>query len=147
MAEAFLRELGGPRFDVVSAGFEPQPANPLVVEAMERSGVKLANADPQPSVFELFRAGRHFHYVISVCDEETSQRCPIFPGVNQRLVWSFPDPSTFIGSHAEKLARVMQVRDAIRERIETWLKALPSKQTLREPLEPNRQTRSEHDNG
>lgn len=39
MAEAFLRQLGGPRFEVSSSGFEPREVNPLVIEAMARVGV------------------------------------------------------------------------------------------------------------
>ena len=124
MAEALLRELGGPRFEVTSAGFEPREVNPLVVEALADIGLSLPSTAAQPSVFELFRAGRHFHYVIGVCDEEHGQKCPLFPGVTQRIYWSFPDPATFTGSHDEKLARVIEVREALRARIEAWLATL-----------------------
>ena len=75
-------------------------------------------------VGELFKAGRHFHYVIGVCDEEHGQKCPLFPGVTQRIYWSFPDPATFTGSQDEKLARVIEVREALRARIESWLATL-----------------------
>lgn len=88
MAEALLRELGGPRFEVTSAGFEPREVNPLVVEALAQVGLSLPSTTAQPSVFELFKAGRHFHYVIGVCDEEHGQKCPLFPGVTQRLYWN-----------------------------------------------------------
>jgi arsenate reductase len=124
MAEALLRLLGGPRFEVTSAGFEPREVNPLVVEALADLGLSLPSTAPQPSVFELFRAGRHFHYVIGVCDEEHGQKCPLFPGVTQRINWSFPDPATFTGSHDERLARVIEVREALRARIEFWLATL-----------------------
>lgn len=125
IAEAFLKKLGEPNFEVTSAGFEPQATNPLVVEAMQMLGVPLADSGKQPSVFELYRSGRHFQFVIAVCDAANSERCPIFPGITQRLAWSFPDPSQFTGSHQEKLALVVAVRDAIRTRIELWLKELP----------------------
>jgi arsenate reductase len=124
MAEALLRSLGGPHFEVTSAGYEPHEVNPLVVEALHLAGLSVANLGPQPSVFELFTAGKIFAYVISVCDDEHEQKCPIFAGVTQRLSWTFPDPSTFTGSHRERLARVVEVREAIRERIETWLRTL-----------------------
>ena len=124
MAEALLLKHGGDAFEVTSAGFEPTEANPLVVEALAKLGLSLPSTERQPSVFELFKACRHFHYVISVCDEGNAQRCPIFPGVTKRLAWSFPDPSTFTGTHAEKLARVVEVRDAIEARIQDWLTTL-----------------------
>ena len=125
-AEALLRHLGGPRFEVTSAGYEPREVNPLVVEALQLIGLRLAHPGPQPSVFDLFTTGRRFSYVIGVCDEEHDQKCPIFAGITERLSWSFPNPSTFTGTHEERLASVVEVRDAIRARIEAWLKTLPT---------------------
>lgn len=125
MADALLRNLGVGRFEAASAGFEPREVNPLVVEALGQVGLTLPSTAPQPSVFDLFRAGRHFHYVIGVCDEEHGQKCPLFPGVTQRLYWSFPDPATFVGTHEEKLAHVVEVRESIRARLEAWLSTLP----------------------
>ena len=124
MAEALLIKNGGDEFEVTSAGFEPTEANPLVVEALARIGLSLPRTERQPSVFELFKACRHFHYVISVCDEGAAQRCPIFPGVSKRLAWSFPDPSEFTGTHADKLAQVIQVRNDIEARIKEWIQTL-----------------------
>ncbi len=125
MAEALLRELGGPRFEVTSAGFDPREVNPLVVEALAQVGLSLPLTAPHASVFDLFRAGRHFHYVIGVCDEEHGQKCPLFPGVTPRLYWSFPDPASFEGTHGERLARVIEIREAIRTRLDAWLATLP----------------------
>lgn len=124
MAEALLRALGGPSFRVVSAGFEPQAANPLAVEAMALVALPIERTDAQPSVFDLYKAGRHFHYVIGVCDEEHGERCPIFPGATQRLTWSFPDPNDFQGTREEQLARVVDLRDALRARIVAWIETL-----------------------
>jgi arsenate reductase len=124
MAEALLRHLGGPRFEVASAGYEAHDVNPLVIEAMAQIGVPLDTTARQATVFDLFKQGRYFNYVISVCDEEQGERCPIFAGVVERITWSFPDPSTFTGTRAERLARIVEVRDAIRLRIEAWLETL-----------------------
>lgn len=123
MAEALLRKVGGDRFIVESAGFEPRPVNPIAVEAMRRAGVDISEAKPQ-QVFALFRAGRHYQYVIAVCDEASGERCPIFPGVVTRLQWSFPDPATFVGTDAEKLAKVEALRDAIHARVVQWIDEL-----------------------
>lgn len=124
MAEALLRSRAASRFEVTSAGFEPREVNPLVIEALAKIGLSLPSKGPQPSVFELFRAGRHFHYVISVCDEDQGQKCPLFPGMNKRVSWSFSDPSAFTGTYEEKLARVIEVRDSIATRIDEWLRSL-----------------------
>ncbi len=126
MAEALLRKDGGAAFDVTSAGYEAREANPLALEAMALIGVPLSSTGPQPTVFQLYKAGRYFQHVISVCDEDQGERCPLFPGVVERITWSFPAVSTFTGNHAERLTQVVQLRDAIRERIGIWLRALGS---------------------
>jgi arsenate reductase (thioredoxin) len=63
-----------------------------------------------------------FHFVIAVCDGANAERCPIFPGVTKRLGWSFEDPSSFTGTHEEKLAKTRRVRDSIKAEIETFIK-------------------------
>ena len=119
MAEAWLNQICGDFFTAESAGLEPGTLNPLVVEAMEESGIDIAGKKTQ-AVFDVFKSGRLFSYVITVCDETSAEKCPIFPGVTQRLHWSFPDPSALTGSHEEKMAGVRKIRDAIRGKIETW---------------------------
>ena len=58
--------------------------------------------------------------MITVCDETSAERCPIFPGVTKRLHWSFPDSAALTGSHQERLDGVRKIRDQIRARIEMW---------------------------
>jgi arsenate reductase len=120
MAAAFLKQAAGDRFDVESAGLEPGKLNPLVVAAMKQAGIDISRNKTQ-SVFDLFKGGQRFQYVISVCDEASAERCPIFPGVTTRLNWSFADPSTFSGSDAERLKQVVAVRDEIRAKVEEFL--------------------------
>jgi arsenate reductase len=63
----------------------------------------------------------HFGYLITMCDE-AEKSCPTtFPGIGQRLHWSFEDPSAFVGSDNEKLAKFREVRDQIDQRIKAWL--------------------------
>ena len=119
MAEAWLNYICGESFAAESAGLEPGTLNPLVVETMEEAGIDISQKKTQ-DVFEVFKSGKLFAYVIAVCDEASAERCPIFPGVAQRLHWSFPDPSSLTGSHEEKLAEVRKIRDEIRTKIEQW---------------------------
>jgi arsenate reductase (thioredoxin) len=121
MAEAFLRTYGGDRFEAESAGIEPGTLNLIVVEAMREIGIDLSQ-NLTKSAFDFLKEGRRFHYVITVCDETSGERCPIFPGVAYRFHWNFEDPSSFSGTHEERLARTRLVRDAIRERILAFLK-------------------------
>ncbi len=91
MAEAFLKQLAGDKFDVESAGLEPGKLNPAVVEVMKEIGIDISR-NTTKSVFDLLKQAKLYSYVITVCDESQSERCPIFPGVRQRLHWSFTDP-------------------------------------------------------
>lgn len=116
MAEAFLKARAGDRLRVESAGLEPGTLNPLVVEVMGEVGIDISQ-NATKSVFGLFKAGRLFTYVITVCDQTAAERCPIFPGFVQRLHWSFEDPSRLQGNREEQLAGTRIIRDAIRQAV------------------------------
>jgi arsenate reductase len=73
-------------------------------------------------VFDIYKAGKLFHYVVTVCDTEAAERCPVFPGVTQRLHWGFPDPAQAQGSEEEKMAQVRRVREQIRAQVEAWVR-------------------------
>jgi arsenate reductase len=119
MAEAFLNHICGEFFEAQSAGIEAGKLNPLVVEAMEEIGIDISS-NKTKQVFDFIKSSQRFAYVITVCDEASAERCPIFPGVTTRLHWSFPDPSTFQGTPEEKLEKAREVRDAIKRKIEDW---------------------------
>ena len=119
MAEAFLNDICGDYFEAHSAGLEPGTLNPIAVEATREVGIDISHKGTQ-SVFDVFKSGELFAYVITVCDETSAERCPIFPGVTTRLHWSFPDPASLTGTHKERLAGAREIRDQIRERIEIW---------------------------
>jgi len=119
MAEALLRKYGGDEFEAYSAGLEPKDINPYTERVMEEVGVSLSG---QYSKHVKEYLGKlHFGYLITVCDE-AEQNCPTaFPGVSQRIRWSFEDPAAFVGSDEEKLAKFREVRDKIDQRIKTWV--------------------------
>jgi len=121
MAEAFLNALGGGAYSAESAGLEPGVLNPLAVEVMKEAGIDISGKDTK-SVFKLYQEGKLYHYVITVCDESSAQRCPIFPAVIKRLHWRFDDPSALQGTHEERLRSTRVIRDAIKMKIEEWLK-------------------------
>lgn len=122
MAEAFLNALGGGDFIAESAGLEPGTLNPVVVESMKEIGLDISGKVTK-SVFNCFKEGNLYNYVITVCDETSAERCPIFPRMTKRLHWSFDDPSFLQGSHEERLKKTGIIRDAIKNKIESWLKA------------------------
>jgi len=121
MAEAFMNHLCGDRFIAESAGLEPGVLNPLVVEAMKETGIDISN-NKTKSVFDFYTQGKLYRYVITVCDQASSEQCPLFPGITARLHWSFEDPSKLTGDREEQLRQVREVRDRIRLKIEEFCK-------------------------
>ena len=119
MAEAWLNHLCGEFFQAHSAGLEPGTLNPLAVKVMGEAGIDIS-AKKTSSVFDLIKQRKFFNYVITVCDEASAERCPIFPGARERIHWSFPDPSKVTGTPEEKLQRVREIRDSIKTQVEEW---------------------------
>ena len=116
MAAALLNKRCGEVFESESAGLEPGELNPLAIEVLREIGIDISKNKTR-AVFDVFKAGQLFAYVITVCDESEAEACPIFPGVATRLHWSFPDPSTFSGTQEERIEETRRVRDEIDNRI------------------------------
>ena len=120
MAEELLRKLAGDKFEVESAGIEPGKLNPVVIEVLKEIDIDISGKKTQ-AVFDLLKQSKLYNYVITVCDETSAERCPVFPGVTTRLHWGFTDPSKFEGTFAEKIAKTRAVRQQIKIKIKEWL--------------------------
>lgn len=120
MAEELLRKLAGDKFQVESAGLEPGKLNPVVVEVLKEEGMDIAQKATR-SVSELLAQGKKYDLVITVCDEASAERCPIFPGAGRRMHWGFNDPSKFTGTQEEKLNLTRKIKEQIKDRITQWL--------------------------
>ncbi len=121
MAEAWLNHLGAGKFLARSAGFEAAPLNPLAVKAMAEVGLDISGHQPT-KVFDLYLSGELFAFVITLCHPASAERCPIFPGVSRVTSWPMSDPIRDDLPESEKMERVREIRDQIRERIETFIK-------------------------
>ena len=66
--------------------------------------------------------GRVYDYVITVCDEASAQRCPVFPGGGQRIHMGFEDPSALDGSYEEKFEKIKIIRDQIKASLKRWIR-------------------------
>jgi arsenate reductase (thioredoxin) len=121
MAEAYLNKFGSESFIAESAGLETGTLNPFVVEVMKEEGFDISN-NKTKSVFDFVKQGKFYSYVITVCDKEAAERCPIFPGVREYINWSFRDPSKLEGTNEEKLNTTRVIRDQIKNQITEWLK-------------------------
>jgi arsenate reductase len=88
---------------------------------MQEIGIDLSQKSTQ-GVFDLFKKGKLYNAVITVCDEASAEQCPIFPGRVKRLGWSFNDPSSFKGSPDEILEQTRVVRNEIEIAIQDFIR-------------------------
>ena len=117
MAEGLLRQMGGDRFEVSSAGVSPTRVRPEAIEVMREIGIDISNHHSKS--VEQFN-GQEFDYVITVCDNANEQ-CPVFAGRTQRLHWSFDDPPAVEGDEDARLAVFRRVRDEIAEQLRLFV--------------------------
>jgi len=116
IAEAYLKEMSGANFHVESAGLEPaESVDPTVIKVMREDGLDISQRKPK-SVFEKFKQGDLYDHVITVCGDNEN-KCPIFPGITKSWHMPFPDPAEVKGTPEEKLVRVREIRDLIKN----WL--------------------------
>jgi arsenate reductase len=93
MAEAFLRKYAGEHFEAYSAGLEPKQVNPFTIQVMQEAGIDISNQTSKG--VETYLGKVLFQYLITVCDE-ADKNCPtVWPGVTNRMHWSFEDPAVF----------------------------------------------------
>jgi arsenate reductase (thioredoxin) len=120
MAEGFLGELAGDRFEVMSAGCNVgDEIHPYAVEAMEEVGTNIS--DQYPKGLRTYMGKVGFNYSIIVC-ARAERDCPkTFPGVGTRLVWPFDDPRGEDVTEEERMERFREVRDEIEQKIHNWL--------------------------
>lgn len=112
MAAAWLNALAHPaKARGISAGTEPGArVHPEVQIAMKEVGIDLGGSTPTRLTDELARAASLL--VTMGCGEA----CPVVPGL-RREDWPLEDPK------GKPLARVREIRDEIRLRVEALLRA------------------------
>lgn len=114
MAEGWIRDRLGARWDVRSAGTHPVHAiHPLAVRAMAEVDVDISSGRPR-SVQDFLP--EPWDLVITVCDH-ASETCPAFPRPVRKLHVSFYDPAQAEGSDDERMVVFRRVRDEIRDRL------------------------------
>lgn len=118
MAEGLLRNDGGDKFEVESAGVSPGKVRPEAVEAMQEIGIDIS-AHRSKSADEF--TGENFDYIITVCDN-AKETCPVFPGKATRIHQSFEDPPLeSVGDYESRIKIFRRVRDEIREWLKTFI--------------------------
>lgn len=117
MAEALLKARAGNRFEVYSAGIEPQPISPLAFRALAEIGINIPGR-PASDLNEY--QNLQFSHVISIC-EQAGNQCLNFPRDGDVMHWQLADPSAATGTLEEKVEAYREARDALAARVEAWL--------------------------
>jgi arsenate reductase (thioredoxin) len=123
MAEAFANQIGKGNVVAESAGLDPKPVLNEIVEIMKEVNLDISR-NSSNSVFEFFKQGRLYDYVISVCEESVEKQCPIFSGIAKRISWPFENPEKFIGTPNEKKEALRRLRDMIHEKVTDFIKKI-----------------------
>ena len=121
MAEAYLNKLGKGLFYAESAGLEAGNLNPFVVQVMAEDGYDISK-NKIKKVFDFFKEGRKYSFVVKVCDELNGQKCPIFPGAKNNINWNLEDPSSLVGTDEAKLNRTREIRDLVKAKVKAFIK-------------------------
>ena len=104
--------------EIESAGMEPaNEINPLVVQVMAEEGIDLSHKKPRDA-FELHKAGNVYDYIIAIY-YSSLEKCHNFPGITTHWYWSYPNPDLLEGTHEEKLEKVREIRNMIKDWIVT----------------------------
>jgi protein-tyrosine-phosphatase len=112
MAAGFLRHLAGDSVEVFSGGSDPgSETNARAIEAMHEVGIDISQEYPKPWTDEIARAADVI--VTMGCGDA----CPVFPGKRYED-WELTDPA------GQPIEVVREVRDDIRQRVETLLASL-----------------------
>lgn len=125
IAEGFLRFLGKNDFEVFSAGTEPNTLHPMAIQAMQDVGIDIS---AQQSKHLNQFLDQEFDYIITVCDR-ARDACPTFPGDNELIHWSYPDPAALEDPEVRMRAFRKLVIE-MRERLYLWV--LSQRKQLRE---------------
>jgi arsenate reductase len=126
--EYLLRRLGGPRFQVYSAGaFPTGKVNPFAIQVL-KDCFHIDASEARSKSWEEFK-GVQFDFVITVCDN-ARETCPVWPGQPIVAHWSSPDPAAVEGGDEEKYRAFKEVAFQINRRLQLFT-ALPLEKTDR----------------
>jgi arsenate reductase len=119
MADGFLSAVGSELYEVKSAGLEAHGLNPRAVQVMSEAGVDISGNSSDVIDPEILNRA---DYVITLCGH-ADEHCPVI--FNKEVVkwhWGFEDPAKATGTEEEIMAKFREVRDAIKLRMEQFVK-------------------------
>lgn len=119
MAEAFLRQYGGNKFEAYSGGAVAKGIHPMTVQVMQEIGIDISSQTSKPIAD--YYGKIEFNVAIIVC-RRAEDDCPKIAGTTRVIQrWIIEDPLRVEGTDDEKLAKFREVRDQIEARVKLWL--------------------------
>ena len=142
MAEALLRHKAGDKYDVYSAGTQPDVVDVRAIEALDKFDIETQNLFSKSlNAFD----GKIFDYVITLCDKANNE-CRSYPDAVKQLAWDFPDPkgrsgsepfSTTLSELNSRLSMFLQVEENdITDKRDTTKGLIITKSDLLDAFEP-----------
>lgn len=119
IADGFLSALGGDKYEVKSAGLEAHGLNPRAVQVMREAGIDISGNSSDVIDQDILNRAT---YVITLCGH-ADEHCPAIS--NPKIIkwhWGFDDPAKATGTEEEIMAQFRTVRDAIKARIESFVR-------------------------
>jgi arsenate reductase len=122
LAEALMNRLGKGRFKAFSAGsFPTGTVNPNTYPLLKSLGFDPA-AFRSKSWDEFAAPGApRFDFVITVCDNDAGEVCPIWPGQPMTAHWGIPDPAAVQGGEDQVAAAFREACRQLTNRIRLFI--------------------------
>ena len=128
IAELYAMQMAQEQVEAFSSGFEAERLGGLPLEVMSEENLSLS-IDPLTTIFERYANNQVFDYVITLCNEASTEQCPVFRtsvdmvyGKDAEIRnWSVMDFITLQGLPVEKLEGAREIRDSIKDNVSEFL--------------------------
>lgn len=111
IAEGFMRQIFGDRYDIYSAGVAKGGVSPYTVAVMKEIGIDISHQ--RSKSLQGFK-GRHFDVVVTLCDHGKEACISCLPKGDLVLHHNFPPPNEVGLQEEEIMKEFREVRDLIK---------------------------------
>ncbi|MES0825632.1 MarR family transcriptional regulator [Ruegeria sp. SCP11] len=120
-AESLLRELGGERFNVYSAGTQPtSELNPFAMQVLKDKGHDTSVLRSKHMSEFAAEGAPEMDFVFTVCNQAANEECPAWEGQPISGHWGMVDPVKATGTDAEKSLAFQNAYGALQRRIQAF---------------------------
>lgn len=109
--------MGGPTFEVHSAGTHPRGVNPFATEVLAGRSIDWRQAESKSIARFLDQS---FDYVITVCDR-ARETCPVLPSSLNTLHWGLDDPADVEGGDDDRRAAFTRTSQELSLRLRPFI--------------------------